>query len=287
MGFDRTEAGIRNTPLFYRGKYLVYVEGKDDITFWTEVFPEKSNGQRVHFRAIGGDTAIEKRVRILLKPDIPDDDKEFVVARDSNYGWIAKRYERHPRLVETRYHSIENVMLCKCRIAKVIRSVSRVARYPMSRVERWLRAYDDAVAWLTLADVLNEARLTRESVMGNNCSRFCIDNEQPVFDDRKIESHIRTVGFKPRELKRARINIKHYRPRYYSRGHFYFSAVFRFIRYEVQNLRNTRNIHFSQEALYTVAFEKCTKCMENGRRIKPLTEEAHSAIENLRRLSGN
>ena len=59
MQFDRTEAGIKNTSLFYRNKYIVYVEGQDDSIFWAEVFPENDRGKRVQFLKVGGDGEIE------------------------------------------------------------------------------------------------------------------------------------------------------------------------------------------------------------------------------------
>jgi hypothetical protein len=39
--FSRTPSGIRNTDLFYKGQYLIIIEGEDDEPFWGIFFQKK------------------------------------------------------------------------------------------------------------------------------------------------------------------------------------------------------------------------------------------------------
>jgi len=279
MVFDRSEAGIRNTPLFYPKRCLVYVEGPDDEAFWFGVFPSRTEGKSIKFKAVGGDGQIDKRIEILLDKNIPNRDKRFLVARDSNYRKIKKELLKHPKIVETEYHSIENVMLCKCRIARIIRTQARKNDYPENSVEKWLKTYDELVRPLMIADVMNEQRADKVRVMGKTCDKFLDDSTEPFFDCRKIEKHIKKSGFHTKQIQQAGISPRSYKPRHYSRGHFYFSAVWKFIRFEVARLRNRRSARILQHSLFTMAAERCSKCMQKNRKIKRLVEKAKIAVQ--------
>lgn len=279
MVFDRTEAGIRNTPLFYHKKCLVYVEGPDDEVFWAEVFPKSTRGQTVRFKQVGGDGQLDKRTQILLDNNAPDSEKRFVVARDSNYRKLSKMLAKHPQIVETEYHSIENVMLCKCKITRIIKTLARRTDYPESAVENWLKTYDTKVHPLMIADFLNENRARRTSVMGNHCGRFSVQNQPHLLDQQVIKQHIRKSRFKQSDITRAGISKRAWRPRSYSRGHFYLSSVWHFIRFEVARLKGTRRVKLSQDSLFAMTVSLCNKCLQNNRQIKKLVKRAKIAVQ--------
>ena len=280
MVFDRTEAGIRNTPLFYHKKCLVYVEGPDDEVFWAEVFPKSTRGKKtIRFKHVGGDGQLDKQIKILLDNDAPNNEKRFVVARDSHYRKLKKQLIKHPRIVETEYHSIENVMLCKCQITRIIRMLSRRMDYPESGVENWLKTYDIKVHPLMIADFLNEQRPNRTMVMGNRCGRFSVQNQPHLLDQQVIKQHIRESGFSQSNITRAGISKRAWSPRNYSRGHFYFNSVWHFIKFEAVRLREISRIRFSRESLFVFAMTLCSKCIKNNRKIKKLVQKAKIAVQ--------
>ena len=282
MILDRTEAGIRNTPLFYHKKCLVYVEGSDDEFFWAEVFPKCTKSKKTfHFKHVGGDCQIDKRIEILLDNGVHKKDKQFIIARDSNYRKLKKQIQKHPQIIETEYHSIENVMLCKCQITRIIRTLARKTDYPENAVENWLKAYDTNVYPLMIADFLNEQRPKRTKVMGNNCARFAIQNQPHLLDQQAIKQHISNSGFKQSDITRAGISKRFLRPRNYSRGHFYFNSAWNFIKFEVARLRGSRRVRFSREALFAIVVALCNKCITNNRKIKKLMQGAEIAAQIL------
>jgi hypothetical protein len=279
MVFDRTEPGIKNTPLFYHKKLLVYVEGPDDEVFWAQVFPRKIGKKTLRFKPVGGSEQLDRRVQILLDSNTADSEKHFVVARDSNYRKLKRELLKHPQVVETEYHSIENVMLCKCQITRIVRTLGRRMEYPESSVENWLKIYDSKVYPLMIADFLNGERARRTSVMGNNCARFSVQKQPHLLDESVIKRHIRKSGFSESDITNARISKRFYKARNYSRGHFYLTSVWSFIRFESARLRGIKRVRVSRESLFALAVTLCKKCLKTNGKIKKLVEMARIAAQ--------
>jgi len=278
--FDRTTNGIKNTPLFYRGKLLIYVEGPDDVSFWSNVFPNKVGNRTPKFKPVGGDISLEERVRVLTDRNISEDQKNFIVARDSHYRKIAKELSNDRKVIETEYHSIENVMLCKCMITKTIRGLSRKISYPESSVERWLKKYDEHIYPIMVIDFLNKKSQGNKSVMDNGCYRLLLNPDSSEFDANKISQHVINSGFKECDILQAGIDRKIYKPRYYSRGHFYFSAVLKFIKSEVKKLDN-KSARISKDSLFTMALQLCSKCKSKNGKINKLIDKAKIATQSF------
>ena len=128
--FSRTPSGIRNTHLFHSGFYVVIVEGSSDCPFWSNFFPIEINGYKRKLKPVGGRLEVQHYINELLM-----NKAKFAVAIDSDYRLLLNRLHKHLRILETKYHSIENLMLCPSVIASVIRNLSHNTEYEVFTAE--------------------------------------------------------------------------------------------------------------------------------------------------------
>jgi hypothetical protein len=251
--FSRTPSGIRNTDLFYKGQYLIIIEGEDDEPFWGVFFPEEVDGYKRKFKPVGG-AAVNKYIE-----EISHRNANFGVAIDSDYRLLLGKVHHHPRILETHCHSIENLMLSSSNIVSIIRTKSRVTDYDIQDVETWLDHFNESLYKLMVADFLNEQNNLGIKCAGDNCFRFLEKTHVPKFDETKINSFINSLNFPQEQLDKASQRLKGYKPSLHIRGHFFSSAVLCFINHEVKKVRRIKkkNICISNDDFYTMLVLCC------------------------------
>ncbi|MBY5982770.1 DUF4435 domain-containing protein [Halomonas sp. DP5Y7-2] len=246
----------RNTlSAFYRVERIVYVEGEDDIIFWEFLF-EKLAGISVKAEEAGGKGKLESRM-----DEVRNGEANFFVAIDSDFDWMNEDCS-HPKIYSTFGYSMENSMITEESLQKLICRVAKVSRHQVSteKCREWLFSIEDAVQSLVLADAANRHQDAGLSVVSDNCDRFLVSKKSSQLSAQKISSHIEGLDIDiPQEFKNRfsfRMNTKGLRLIDVIRGHFLFSAAFRFVKEYVAELKSSASI--SQEMLFgglMLAFE--------------------------------
>ncbi len=106
-------------PLFHRKKFIIYVEGQDDVIFW-EIVLRKFNMDNHQLKIAGGVSEIDKYTFSIV-----NDGVDIVVARDCDYSDVMGKQFNHPRVIYTHGFSIENSLYCPANIANEFFSVKK------------------------------------------------------------------------------------------------------------------------------------------------------------------
>jgi Protein of unknown function (DUF4435) len=271
----RTSSGRKNFDLFFPSSYIVIVEGSTDKVFWSNLFPKEISNYVVKFKAVGGKREVEKYIENIVNDDAP-----YIAAQDSDYRQILNATFHHVRVVDTYYHSIENIMFCSCKIAKIIQTYSHEIDYPIENVDAWLVDFDVSIFPLMIADLMIDKAPNGLKGMGNNCFQFLISKRKAKFDSGKIASHISGLGLQEADLEELSIQLQHYLPRHHARGHFFTSSINIFINQEIKRVSG-RNCTVSSDGLFAQASDLCQVCSTSNFHILSLISSAKKAAENL------
>ena len=256
--FIRTPAGIRNTDLFCPEEYLVIVEGNNDQHFWKLFFPDNIDGYKLKLKAVGGKPEVQKYIQELL-----DSDAHFVVAIDSDYSFFMGCLNEHNRIVETKTHSIENIMLCSLNITNIIQILSDDTDYEAEIVEKWMEHFDEKIYPFMVIDYIIERDGMNIKCMPDKCHSFFINDKSSILDDDKITNVINSFNISDQEITSTREILESYKPRLYSRGHFFFSAVQQFISCEANRL-SSKKVSVSKQLLFSNAILSCKQCLKEN-----------------------
>lgn len=276
--FSRTPSGIRNTHLFHNGYYVVIVEGSSDSPFWGNFFPNEVNGYKRKLKPVGGRLEVQQYINELLS-----NKAKFAVAIDSDYRLLLNRLHNHSRIIETRCHSIENIMLCPSAIASIIRSLSYNAEYEVLVADTWLESFDLATHPLMVADLIIEKNNLVKQCVGENCSPFLIKKHDPTFDTIKISNLIERLNLPKEEFDETNKELEKVRPRFHIRGHFLFSAVLCFISHEVKKIRR-KSVSISNDSFYALLVSLCESRVEKDPMLQTIREQALLAAQEVASL---
>jgi hypothetical protein len=259
---QHTSARIRNAHLFDKNRYLVVVEGKDDLPFWNLFFPDYINGYRLKIKPVGG-TEIKKYLE-----EVAQGNGKFAVALDSDYSLFSDFAYNHPQIVETFVHSIENAMLLPSVIAEIICTKSRhdLEEYQISNIEEWFDHFDEVMYELMVVDYLLQSELSTIKFLDDNCVRFLKNQKtkDPVFCSDKISEYISKFDIPEIKFKSIRVKLNPHKPSKQIRGHFLFAAALCFINYEVNRLKGgSKKIHMSNDDLYTILIQTCKSLLSD------------------------
>lgn len=276
---SRTPSGIRNTDLFYRKQYIVIVEGDDDRPFWKLFFPDDIDGYQLKLKAVGGRPEVEKYIQQIL-----DNKAHLAVAMDSDYRFIMGYSINHDRVVETKSHSIENLILCVSNITHIIQNLSKDTDYGSEAAEDWMKHFDEKVYPLMVVDYIIERDRIGRKCMGNNCYPFLLSNKTSEFDESKITEFINSLNISKQKTEATEKKIKHYKPRLHSRGHFFFSAVHRFICCEVKKMSG-KTVTVSTESFFSNAISSCSQhCFKENELLEELRHRSSIAAQEVVKL---
>jgi len=272
---SHTPSGIRNLHLFHRNQYVVIVEGEDHKPFWSKIFPKEVRGNRLKLISVGSCEEVKKYLEEIIT-----NNAYFIVAIDSDYRLLMEKLNSHTRVLETGYHSIENLMLCPATIASVIREHSCNVEYENSEVEAWLCHFDEKVRLLMTADYVVELNNLGLQCRGDNCCRFLVKQHIPEFDAVKIELFIQKLGIAEEDIQDTINKLERYVPRFHARGHFFFSAVLCFVNNEVKKIRcNKKPIPY--ESFRTITLNLFIDCCSDNPEMQRLRRQTEAAAQEL------
>lgn len=273
--FSRTPSGIRNTHLFYGGCYVVIVEGTSDCPFWSNFFPKEINGYKLKLKPVGGRLEVQNYINEILSSKAI-----FAVAVDSDYRALLNRLYEDSKILETRYHSIENLMLCSFAIASVIRNLSHDPEYESLKVDDWLKHFDEATHPLMLADLVIESNNLGKQCVGENCLYFLSGKNDPTFDFNKIAHFVKDLNLPSGDLEKMSRKAEKAKSRFHIRGHFIFSAALCFTSCEVKKIRK-KSIPLSKDSFYGMLVTLCESRIEVDPILKAMREKAILAAKEV------
>jgi hypothetical protein len=276
--FSRTSSGIRNTHLFHSGFYVVIVEGSSDCPFWSNFFPDEINGYKRKLKPVGGRMEVQNYIDELLL-----NEAKFAVAVDSDYRFLLNRLHQDSRILETKYHSIENLMLSPSVMASAIRNLSHNTEYEVLTADNWLKHFDEATHSLMVADLVIEKNKLGKQCVGDNCFPFLVGNNNPIFDANKIDCFIQNLNLLVEEFDEMSEKVEKIKSRFHIRGHFIFSAVLCFVSHEVKKIRK-KSVTISNDSFYAMLITQCESRIEIDPMLQAIREQALSAANELTNL---
>jgi len=271
---SRTPSGIQSEHLFYRGQFLVLVEGGDDISFWSEIFPKYVGEYTAHFKPVGGRPELQKYIN-----EFDRDGGRSIVAMDSDLDTVRGTTQRHKRVVHTRAYSIENLALCSCRIASYLQQISQVSLSPIVAVTAWLAEYDRAARWLMASEIILLETNKSLPEGGVHAARFRVEKSTALSLEH-IKTYVRFLGLRLKDVARKIKQVENFPSRKYYRGHFLFQAVSHLMHVEASKARN-RAVTISNDALLAALAPCDRKCGNCRGDLKNLRRRAARAVSQL------
>jgi Protein of unknown function (DUF4435) len=257
-------------PLFHRKKFIVYVEGQDDVIFWESVL-KRFDMDNYQIKVAGGVSEIDKYTFSIV-----NDGVDIVVARDCDYSDIMGKQFNHPRVIYTYGYSIENSLYCPANIANAIAIHSRTLENHETDSATWLTEFVNKFERLLILDVANEIYGRGVQVLGNNCCRFLNTNSSHLVSEDKVRRYVATIekGFAKSEVSDAQTLITKSSKEmlYIIRGHFLTNAVANYIRARVY-AKSRRRIQMSAENLYIVLVSHFVSKCERAKDMKYLKKQ--------------
>lgn len=170
------------------------------------------DGYKRELKAVGGRSEVQKHIDVLLSTNA-----KFVIAVDSDYRLLLKSLHSHTRIIETEYHSIENLMLFSLNITTLIRNLSHDVDYESSQVDAWLEQFDETAYPLMVADFLVEKNNLGHPCVGDNCFPLLIAKNKHRLDTEKINLTIKELGIPQEEMDETTQKLRAYKPRFHIR----------------------------------------------------------------------
>ena len=219
---------IGSLRVFHRVDAIILVEGHDDELFWECLFDKFSSiSTRAH--PVGGKPELLKYATLIRTGEL-----DAIAAMDRDYSFIESD-DPHSNVVTTCGYSIENTLAFPAAIVHVITHLGRISvrDVNVADVEDWLRRFSSTVRELIHHDICCQQDGRGEVVASNNCARFMKSQHSPEVSASKIAKHLSTLTVTMSPERRAAIEEKAIEAGLHNsdivRGHFLFSAVYRYV----------------------------------------------------------
>lgn len=281
---EYSNSAISVTHEFYNKKFMVYVEGDDDISFWDSIFskvaPNKYEMESLN--GISGD--MQSRIQKIKDGEISN----VIVACDKDYtSFLDEDPYSNPYIITTYGHSIENTMFCPKNIAIYIKRLSKSTKDYSEIVNQWYSDFCNKACLLLpyeIANFINTWRGSTEpmpSFFGKNCCRFLDNNDPSQLDDAKILEYLNKYkdGYKSEDISVIKDKIRENGTpiRNLIKGHFITNGVMNLITKETKIAGHETKVESKQlYATFCDCISPCTSLCEDkdilAKKIKILFE---------------
>lgn len=254
---------INVTHQFYDKKFMLYVEGDDDVVFWDEHFRKYMPVEFYEIEQVHGKENLGRYIEGIKTGKLSN----IVVACDSDFTFFMDVNPLDNQfIVKTYGHSIENTMFCPYSIATYIRRLSKTSEDYLSEVLEWLEVFASSAKKLLPYEVENEISPTHcmilPKIFNMGFAYFQSNQEKGYLDKNKIETYIQNIvsdydSDRISELE-DKINKDLREIRFLIQGHFIADAMMCYIRARVKQIRG-KTISLSNDAIYESIVDcKCT-----------------------------
>ncbi len=247
--WDYSSDALNALTEFYDRKPLFFVEGDDDILFWSVVVKAFSD-LNLEFQPVYSSTALDKRIEQILGNQI-----QAFAGRDSDYLKFNGEIPDDPRILTTAGHSIENCLFKAATIFHIVKSWCKNLNTSLDECVQWLEKFSASFKTLLVLELANFLHAGGTTVMGENCSKFMKSNSSSSACENRISEKVKLVSSQikvrsikgalklcPNDVEGVLMAI---------RGHFLESAVQKFIAEKIK--LSTQKSAFSYDALYSNA----------------------------------
>lgn len=242
---------------FHNARFVVYVEGQDDVPFWSSLF-EKSGISEYHIEYAGGIEELRK-----IASQIICDDAQVIVACDAHYSLLLHDSPNHDRIISSFGHSIENTMYCPHTINRVIRKLAKAQHEYKPFIIGWYAAFCASAKLLLVYDLAREKHGKPVEVLGRSCARFLKAANSYHLDDIKIKDYILVIKphFQDNQIRASLRLIDHSTLdiRHIINGHFITNAVINLIKASVRRSTGKRPV-IPVDSLYALTSDGCLVC---------------------------
>ncbi len=263
--------------LFYGVRYVVFVEGDDDVPFWGSLFA-KAGETDLEIAPVGGAKELDNRISTIV-----EEDARIVVGRDCDYSPFTSSRSSHPRVLYTYGYAMENTMYCPCAVNRATKKACRDRRDRLALIEAFFNEFCRRSEDLLVFDLANARFGKGVKVIGNNCCRFLTGRRSTVLSLTKISAHLQAImsKFTDNELSESRQLCRKDRRtlRHKIKGHFLTHAVLNFVRRELRQAR--RKDTFPLEALYQSLVDACAVCAQDCSEWDATKEAIDQAVRSL------
>lgn len=261
---------------FYNKKGIVYVEGDDDVIFWSQYF----NPEYFIIRPLNGCRNLD-----YYEDEIIHHGLKCIVAKDSDYSSYKQGVQSHPLIVCTLSHSIECVMYCPYNINACLKKLARCLEDHLPDINTICDDYYNEIEELVVYDIANNVYGIGCSVCGSSCIPILETEHSTKVSLEKKNNLIQKIApFFSREcLDKVRdlMNKDCRTLRQITRGHFQTSFILNLLKKLSSQITGDRSPSISNDALYALLITCYPGCSIDCQEKKVITERVAKAIAAL------
>ncbi len=259
--------------LFYNKSFTVYVEGDDDVLFWSYLF--KLAGVDAHIEDVGGNEEISKKIK-----DILDNNATFLVACDSDHSKFKSSTIEHERILKTYGYSIENSMYTSHNVEKAIINLAKKPKDLKEEIKIWMTNFSNSLYDLLAYDIANHVYDKGIQIFGNNCQRFLENGTSKEISNELVTDYITNIkdNFSTEEISYVKglLSMSDIDLWFHLKGHFITHGVINLIQHHVKSISGSK-CNITLDSLYALTID-CTSNWKNRIDIKTMV----SKIEKLK-----
>lgn len=222
-----SQAGLKVKARFYNRKAMVYVEGPEDLNFWSPYFDQSI----FKIESVGGCKKLASYIN-----DLENGVDTYIVACDADYKSFTGTTFTSDLVVTTYGHSIENMMYCPHNLSEAVKKLSKSLEDTTAEIESWYDDFVKAAHPLLLREICNLVYKPKEdkvTVFGESCARYCKTKPCYELDESEVEKFCRdnATYFPETELNKIEVAINKdaREERQLIKGHFLTHAVSRLV----------------------------------------------------------
>lgn len=252
-----SKGALDTLQYFHRRRFVVYVEGKEDIPFWSALF-HLAGVTDAYFKIAGGEKEVAKYAESIVV-----NGADIFVARDADFAELMNQQLDHPRVLYTYGYAIENSM---CSI-EAIGSLLRIHLYSNDDQTQvaaaWIAESEVTARRLVELDIAVRIEGSGVEVPAGNAMRF-LDPRTAALSKPKIEQVTKPIEKKvsAAAITEAEIALKTCgKPlRSFFRGHFLVSAIMHYVCQQVRSKTGSK-LSLSADALYGALVAHVGNCI--------------------------
>ncbi|MBW0147512.1 DUF4435 domain-containing protein [Marinobacter arenosus] len=255
-GLRYSSAALNVLNEFYDKEYVVYVEGEDDIVFWESVF------HNLGFKSVQVEQKFGSGQIDDYQDSVVNENAKIIICRDADYLRFDGQECKHPRVIYTAGHSIENSIIDIGSLSKMVLHLGRCSRNELNEIQEelqdWLENFFDEIEELIELEIAANRFRKGVKILGENCARFMKTPQSAEVCEEKLKLFIREVKnkFNQDEIRQAKelIRDSNMDSMDIVRGHFLLSATIRVINSQIKKRR--KKVSVKAEDIFS-------SCMQN------------------------
>lgn len=237
---------------FYGASAIFYVEGEDDIIFWTEILSHLPNF-RFHVEATDGCPKLDEYIEEIVAGRL-----DAIAARDADYIRFKKKVPECARVIHTFGYSIENSLYIPGTIFWLCKAWCKDISLTQEECDVWTSAIASELKDLLVLDIANYVASAGVKVLDDNCTRFMLNQSSDRPCAKKIGKHRTDV--EPQIPEAVVRNVRRKLGKDAAgivatlRGHFWESAVLKYVVNVGRRLN--KKVDVSYDGLYAAALSR-------------------------------